>query len=287
MTLLRCLLLSLVLGLSLTACNRIALVYDNLDWLIPWRLDNYLNLDREQKAWLEPRLQAHLQWHCGRELPRYLDWLQRTQNLLEQAQPSAAALEAQFTEIDAALARIGREITPTAIALLQSLDDEQVAELFDELAEKNREAREKFLEPPLAKQIEERQQRLQKRLRPWLGRLNERQRAHLEEWATRLAGNSRLWLENRERWQAQLRAALDARDSPAFAARLGHLLQQPEAYYGAQYREAYEHARQATATLFSQLLASADAEQRRRLTQRLNELRADFREQRCSATVSS
>ena len=287
MTPLRCLLLSLVLGLSLTACSRIALVYDNLDWLIPWRLDNYLNLDREQKTWLEPRLQAHLQWHCSRELPRYLDWLQRTQNLLEQAQPSAAALEAQFAEIDAAVARIGLEITPTATALLQSLDNEQVAKLFDELAEKNREAREKFLDPPLATQIEERQQRLQKRLRPWLGRLNERQEIHLEEWATRLAEHSRLWLENRERWQAQLRAALDKRGSPAFAARLGHLLQQPQAYYGAQYREAYEHARQATATLFSQLLASADAEQRRRLTQRLDALHDDFSKQRCLATVAS
>ena len=287
MTPLRCLLLSLVLGLSLTACSRIALVYDNLDWLIPWRLDSYLNLDREQRTWLEPRLQAHLQWHCSRELPRYLDWLQRTRTLLEQAEPSPAALDARLDEIEAALARIGHEITPTAIALLQNLDDEQVAELFAELEQKNREAREKFLEPPLATQIEERQQRLQERLRPWLGRLNERQEIHLEEWATRLAEHSRLWLDNRERWQAQLRAALDMRGSPAFAARLGHLLQEPQAYYRAQYRAAYEHARQATATLFSQLLASADAEQRRRLTQRLDALHDDFSKQRCLATVAS
>ena len=287
MTPLRCLLLSLALGLSLTACSRIALVYDNLDWLIPWRLDSYLNLDREQRTWLEPRLQAHLQWHCSRELPRYLDWLQRTRTLLEQAEPSPAALDARLDEIDAALARIGHEITPTAIALLQNLDDEQVAELFAELEQKNREAREKFLEPPLATQIEERQQRLQVRLRPWLGRLNEQQQIHLEQWATGLSGHSRLWLDNRERWQAQLRAALEERDSPAFAACLSHLLQEPQAYYGDSYREAYEQARQATAALFSQLLASADAQQRRRLTQRLDALHDDFSKQRCLATVAS
>lgn len=287
MTPLRCLLLSLALGLSLTACSRIALVYDNLDWLIPWRLDSYLNLDREQRTWLEPRLQAHLQWHCSRELPRYLDWLQRTRTLLEQAEPSPAALDARLDEIDAALARIGHEITPTAIALLQNLDDEQVAELFAELEQKNREAREKFLEPPLATQIEERQQRLQERLRPWLGRLNEQQQIHLEQWATGLSGHSRLWLDNRERWQAQLRAALEERDSPAFAACLSHLLQEPQAYYGDSYREAYEQARQATAALFSQLLASADAQQRLRLTQRLDALHDDFSKQRCLATVAS
>jgi hypothetical protein len=284
---LRCLLLTLVLGLSLTACSRIVLVYDNLDWLIPWRLGSYLDLNRDQKAWLEPRLQAHLRWHCNRELPRYLDWLQRAQNLVEQTEPSPAALVAQLEEIDTAVARIGHEITPTAIALLRSLDDDQVAELFGKLAEKNREAREKFLEQPQAEQIEERRQRLQKRLRPWLGRLNERQHAHIKQWAIDLDGHSRLWLDNRERWQTQLRAALDARDSPAFAARLSHLLQEPHAYYGDNYREAYEQARQATATLLSQLLASADIEQRRRLMQRLDDLRDDFSEQRCSASVSS
>lgn len=287
MTLLRYLLLSLVLGLSLTACSRIALVYDNLDWLIPWRLDSYLDLDREQKTWLKPQLQAHLQWHCSSELPRYLDWLQRTQNLLEQPEPSAAALDAQLAEIDTAVARIGREITPTAIVLLQSIDDEQVAELFAELQKKNHEAREKFIEPPLDKQIEQRQQRLEKRLRPWLGRLNERQQLHLQQWATRLGDHSRIWMDNRLRWQSQLRAALQNRDSPDFAERLSHLLQEPEAYYGAEYREAYEHARQTTAKLFSQLLASADAGQRQRLSQRLNDLRDDFSEQRCSPTVAS
>jgi hypothetical protein len=276
-----------LIPLLVVACSRIALVYDNLDWLIPWRLDSYLDLDREQKTWLKPQLQAHLQWHCSSELPRYLDWLHRTQTLLEQPEPSATALNAQLTEIDTAVARIGREITPTAIVLLQSIDDEQVAELFAELQKKNHEAREKFIEPPLAKQIGQRQQRLEKRLRPWLGRLNERQHSHLEQWATRLSGHSRIWMDNRLRWQSQLRAALQNRDSPDFAERLSHLLQEPQAYYSADYREAYERARQATATLFSQLLASADARQRQRLSQRLNDLRDDFSEQRCSPTVAS
>ena len=40
----------------LAACSRIDLAYRNLDWLLTWRVDQYLDLDRQQKAWLKPRL---------------------------------------------------------------------------------------------------------------------------------------------------------------------------------------------------------------------------------------
>ncbi|HBX55541.1 MAG TPA: hypothetical protein DEH10_09155, partial [Pseudomonas sp.] len=78
------LLLVLVASLLLSACSRIGLAYRNLDWLVPWRLNDYLNLNSEQQAWLKPRIQSHLTWHCSRELPLTLDWLQRTQDLLAQ-----------------------------------------------------------------------------------------------------------------------------------------------------------------------------------------------------------
>ena len=50
LTLLACLAL-------LGACSRFDLAYRNLDWLLAWRIDRYLDLNAEQKAWLEPRLE--------------------------------------------------------------------------------------------------------------------------------------------------------------------------------------------------------------------------------------
>lgn len=126
---LKSLLLLIALSLLVTACSRVGLAYRNLDWLIPWRLDDYLSLNREQQAWLKPRLQAHLDWHCSSELPRYVDWLQRSEALLEQPSPSASQLSEQFAELDGALERISGAITPTAIELLQGLSPRQVAEL--------------------------------------------------------------------------------------------------------------------------------------------------------------
>jgi hypothetical protein len=276
--------LALLFGLSLLldACSRFGLAYRNLDWLVPWRLNGYLNLDSEQQAWLKPRLQAHLDWHCRSELPRYLDWLQRTRTLLEQSQPSAAQLLIQFAEVDAALKRIAVQITPTAIELLQTLSPKQVAELHATLDEHNRKDRQNFLEPPLQTQISERAERMEARLQPWLGRLNEAQRARIALWANTQGERNRQWLDNRMRWQEALRAAVETRHSETFPARLTRLLQERESFYDAAYRETQRRSRQALAELFSDLLANADANQRERLDHRLHDLNRELTEQFCS-----
>ncbi len=276
------LLLLIALSVLLAACSRVGLAYRNLDWLIPWRLNDYLSLNREQQAWLKPRLQAHLEWHCSSELPRYVDWLQRSEALLEQTPPSASQLSERFAELAGALERITGEITPTAIELLQSLNPGQVAELYAAMDEANREDRQDFLEPPLATQISRRATRMQQRLRPWLGRLNAAQQARIAEWAQALGEQNRLWLDNRLRWQTEFRAVLDARRSADFPARLTRLLQERESAYDADYRAASARSRQALAELFSDLLGSADSNQRERLSARLRDLRRDLARLACT-----
>lgn len=277
------LLLLLCLSLLISACSRAGLAYRNLDWLVPWRLNDYLNLDSQQQAWLKPRLQTHLQWHCSAELPRYIEWLQTTESILAQPQPDSAQLLEQFAQFDAALKRIGVEITPTAIELLQGLSEQQVRELYAAMDEDNLEDRQDFLDPPLATQISERQTRMQERLRPWLGRLNAAQTEHIATWANSLGEQNRLWLENRQLWQAELRKVVAERDSADFAERVTRLLQQRESFYSDEYRASYGRSRQALATLFSQLLSNSDEAQRERLSHRLRDLRRDLAEQQCGA----
>lgn len=280
---LKTLLLLICLSLLITACSRLGLAYRNLDWLVPWRLNDYLNLDRQQQAWLKPRLQTHLKWHCSVELPRYIEWLQTTERILAQPQPDSGQLLEQFGQFDKALKRLSVEITPTSIALLRGLNAQQVSELNAALDEDNQEDREDYLEPPLAMQISERRERMQERLRPWLGRLNSAQMDYIADWATGLGEQNRLWLENRLLWQMQLRDVVAARQSVDFAPQLTRLLQQREAFYSEEYRASYVRSRQALATLFSQVLSAADESQRERLGHRLRDLRNDLSERQCDA----
>ena len=76
--------IALTVVLSLGACSRMGLAYRNLDVIIPWTLSDYLDMNGEQKGWLDERLKEHLSWHCTTQLPGYLDWHRVTSLLFKQ-----------------------------------------------------------------------------------------------------------------------------------------------------------------------------------------------------------
>lgn len=119
----------LVLSALLAGCNRVGLAYRNLDVIIPWTLNDYLDMNAGQKSWFNETLKEHLAWHCTTQLPGYLDWLDRLQQMVDSHQVSDAALQAHSLEAKQAIADVARQITPSAIELLRGLDEQQVREM--------------------------------------------------------------------------------------------------------------------------------------------------------------
>ncbi|MFP3541038.1 DUF6279 family lipoprotein, partial [Pseudomonas sp. SIMBA_044] len=117
-------------------------------------------------------LKEHLSWHCSTQLPGYLDWLDRLQTMVETNLVTDDALQIRTEEAKAAIAQTARKITPSAIELLQGLDDKQVAEMNDAFAKDQRKRQVEYLKPPLDQQIEQRADRMEKRLDDWLGPLS-------------------------------------------------------------------------------------------------------------------
>ena len=274
------LLLLLAITLLLSACSRVGLAYRNLDWLIPWKLSDYVTLSSEQSAWLKPQLQEHLAWHCSVELPRYLDWLQRSQQALSSGDSELMA--SQLADFEQAMQRIAVEITPSTIELLRGLSPRQVEQLLTALDEQNAKLREEFLEPPLAEQISMRAERMEKRLTPWFGELNAGQRERVRNWAEGLGEQNQVWLENRMAWQQALRETLEVRRSDDFAPRMSSLLQQRERFYTSAYQASYENNRKAMSEMIVDLISQADSQQMERADRYLQRLHADLAAQQCA-----
>ena len=186
----------LIFTLALGACSRVGLAYRNLDVIIPWSLSDYLDMNGEQKDWFNERLREHLNWHCTTQLPGYLDWLDRLQSMVETNQVTDAALQARTVEAKQAIADTARQITPSAIQLLQGLDDKQVAEMNDAFAKDLRKREKEYVKPPLAQQIAERGARMDKRLTDWLGPLSVTQEQRVMAWSTALGDQNTQWIAN-------------------------------------------------------------------------------------------
>ncbi len=267
--------------LALAACTRMDLAYRNLDTLIPWGLDDYLDMNREQKAWFEDQLAEHLRWHCQTQLPGYLPWLDRLQSLVTTQNVSDDTLQALTRDAEEATNAIARQITPSAVTLLRNLTDEQVSALREAFAKDIAKRRREQVAPPLAKQIETRAEKMHDRLKPWLGRVSAEQDAAISRWSAQLGNHNAVALENREHWQQALLTALEHRAEPGFESRIAQLLQRREALWSEAYRADRGNSQAAARALTQAVLALSDAGQRQQLTEQLEKLRARFSALRC------
>ena len=278
---LKLLMVLLTLSLVITGCSRVGLAYRNLDVIIPWTLNDYLDMNAGQKSWFNDKLKDHLAWHCTTQLPGYLDWLDRLQQMVDTNQVTDAALQTRTVEAKQAIAEVAREITPSAIELLKGLDDQQVREMNDALTKDLRKRQDEYLKPPLDQQIKERAARMSKRLDAWIGPLSASQQNRVTAWSIALGGQNQEWIGNRARWQAQFIEAVQQRQSADFAQKMQQLLVDRESLWTPQYRAAYAQTEAAARGLIVDLMAESTAQQRLKLTQKIDGVRSDFKALKC------
>ena len=271
----------LMFSLTLGACSRMGLAYRNLDVIIPWTLGDYLDMNGEQKGWFNERLKEHLSWHCTTQMPSYLDWLDRLQSMVASNQVTDDALQARATEAKQAIAETAREITPSAVELLQGLDDKQVAEMNEAFAKDQRKREVQYLKPSLDQQIKERGERMEKRLNDWLGPLSPTQRQRVAAWSNALGDQNTQWIANRVHWQKQFSAAVAQRQSPEFPQRIETLLVDRERLWTPEYRQAFAKTEAQARSLFVELMTESTPTQRQRLQTKIEGVKKDFSDLKC------
>lgn len=278
--------ISLWLSLTLLAgCSQIGLTYRHLDFIIPWSLNDYLDMNASQKDWLDERLKERLSWHCTTQIPGYLDWLDRLQGMVENNQVNQEQLKARTAEARQAIATLSKEITPSAVELLRQLDDQQVAEMEAAFAKDLRKHEDEYVDQPLDKQISERAQRMEKRLTPWMGKLNAAQQARVMQWSTSLGEQNRLWIDNRAHWQSLLLAAVKQRKAGDFDQKIASLLQDRQTFWTPEYRATYDHTEQAAISLIADLMAQSTPDQRQKLLAKIADVRKDFTDLSCYKSI--
>lgn len=278
---LKLLVMLLTLSLVLAGCNRVGLAYRNLDVIIPWTLSDYLEMNAGQKSWFNDTLKEHLAWHCTTQLPGYLGWLDRLQQMVDTNQVTDAALQTRTAEAKQAIAESARAITPSAVELLQGLDDQQVQDMEQAFAKDLRKRQDEYLKPPLEQQIKERAERMNKRLDAWLGPLSASQQNRVTAWSIALGEQNQQWIGNRAHWQTLFIAAVKDRHSSDFPQKIEQLLVNRESLWTPEYRQAYTQTEAAARSLIVDLMAESTVQQRQKLTQKIDKVRSDFKALKC------
>ncbi len=275
MRLIRFITLSLVL-LSSSACST-KFIYNNMDRYVRWQVNDYLDLNQEQRAYFKQELAELIAWHRVHHLPLYSDYIRGL--VVQYADGvSEAQIQALFEQFMVWGLEVEERGMPVAITLLRSLTDEQIARLPAKLEESNVE----LAEEEAGMALEDAQlnwaQNFEDILARFTGRLDRRQKAYLKFRSTAYQPEFALWAEYRRRWQTDMLKLLEYRHEEKFEADFRALAKARESYYGPEYTAVNNANIELSRETASYLLSNLNERQTRRFAESLQELADDLAE---------
>ena len=254
---------TLVFTLLLSGCGT-QFAYNNLTLITPWYVDDYIDLDRQQKAVFKGHLKTLHEWHRKSELPIYREILLEIQIELAADELDTQAISQQFLKLRTRWEAIILKSTPAIIEISQSLTDEQRTSFFQALEERN--------EKRLAEMesAEEHSKESVERIEKWMGALNPDQIDLVQTYAQAHPDLTEQTVAAHRVFQAELSQLMSQSIMADYPARLGILLSgaldSPEGQTLTQMREQQLQARLA---LFSELWETASDPQKGRVQKKL------------------
>ncbi len=265
----------LVVGLmfGLVGCSSTTFVYNRLNFIIPWYVKKYVDLDQEQKKFLGQQVAEFLHWHRKEELASYLLILDDIQRTIDETVTAEAVAQIAADFEDAAL-RIEARSLEWMLALGETLSDEQMAQFMEELREKQLEYEDEYLTRDDDKYHEEAYDNLKDSVQDFMGRLDWGQRSVLETAAADLQRSDAIWLAERAQWLDRMENILQREQGWQQAMR--DSLAAREEINSPEYQRVYEHNTGVIFAALAQVLNSRTEKQDIRLRKKLSDLREDI-----------
>ncbi|MRI32013.1 hypothetical protein EOPP23_03240 [Endozoicomonas sp. OPT23] len=257
--------------LLLSGCTT-KFAYNNADWLIHWYLDDYIDLNKNQRNQFDESFSAFISWHRKEELPRYLDWLKSIKAQLEDQTLSEQELFLGIQQANEQLFTFTRRLIDKAKPELQSLaatfTEKQKKRLVSALEKKTDETAKRFAKlKTIESQRKEYRQNFQEQIRERFGKLTREQLRQLDQWQQQIIPAFSQQLEARREWSRRLSVAFS---HPAVS--LMPLLSSERPWQSGEFKELIIHNRTLSEEFVAYMLATRTPKQHKKLMKELNKL---------------
>ena len=259
--------------LCLGACSGTTFVYNRLDTIVPWYVDDYVDLNGNQEQQLDEELQPFLDWHRQQELPRYVQLLDELDGSLDQP-ITAKEVAVIYDGIEVAWLRLEEESLDWLLELGGTLSDEQVQEFLAYLQERQEEYEEEYLPRTEAEYREETYDNFADSFEDYMGRLDSGQLERLQQASADMERSDAVWLQERAAWLQRL-AVLMQRE-PGWQQRVRDAVAARGDTVSERYQEVFQHNLEVVFSSVADLLNSRSEKQDRRLRGELADLREDL-----------
>lgn len=231
----------------------LGLVYNRLDSLVGFYIEDLVDLTPEQSAQLDRTLAGNLQWHRESELHRYAAFLREFAGTVDTGIDRERMLAASRSA-EAYWRDIFVQAAPGYSALALTFTDAQVEQLIAGFERKDAEEYEKHADRSAAQRAVQREKSARNFIERFTGPLSASQRALVREHVARVPSTNEESRVTRQRWRDLLEETLRARaETPEFHARMLQLIARPDELWTPQYRSAVEANRDSFIALVVEL----------------------------------
>lgn len=259
--------------LLLAGCSSTTFVYNRLDFILPWYLDRYVDLDRDQSQVFDAQLDQLLNWHRREELPRYVDFLDDVDRNL--ASPMSVEQFQSYTDrAEQAWFRVRDPGLEQLLLLAESLTNEQIDDFIAVMNKKQAKYERKYLDRDDEEMREDAVENMEETLEDYLGRLKKPQVARLRAAAQELLRSDEVWLDERSAWTAELASALEREDG--WQQHVTAIVKDWEANLDPDVEALYDHNTKVVQAAIVDVVNARSDKQNKRLQKKLGELREDL-----------
>lgn len=249
--------------------------YNRLDWVVPWYLDDYVELTSQQEDTLEKLLELKTEWHRSNELPKYVSMLNRME-----ADIKSGAIHQTYDryrrDMRGFYNTLLNEMSDDLVAQTASLSDEQVKQLMDNLDKEAKDQYEEFKETKEEDRQEERLDRLEESFGEWIGSLSDEQKSIIKEMAGLLKSSGEVTYQYRARWRDAFRTALTERKTSSGQAAIKSLILDPYQVGGEELNAIRDHNGEIYKEYQLKMLRTLSTKQKRHLLEEIADYREDF-----------
>jgi len=262
-------LLLIFLACLLTGCSN-TFIYNQMDWLIPWYVGDYLDLNRAQKKYFKSELPPLLDWHRNEELRNYLVLLDLIESDLDKS-VTAAAVSTWADELIAAYDRLKQRSIPLAFKIGEAMSDLQLKYFMEEMYEKQDDLEKEYLPRSEAEFRTQTYDNFEEGISGFMGRLQKSQLQRLQQAASDIVRFDEAWLAQRRTWLEHGEKLLDR--EPGWREAALDLLNNREQFESPAYKAANLHNQEVIYSTLADVIQARTRKQDERLRDEIEDFR--------------
>lgn len=260
--------------LLLQGCS-IKFWYNRLDWVVPWYVDDYVELSGQQEEQLEKLMLLKTEWHRKNELPRYIAWLDSLDKDIRNKQVEQR-YDFHRQQLSNFYQNLVDELAGDFASLMVQLSDQQVNELFIELEQMDQETLEEFNELSAEELFEQKDENIADGVSEWIGRLSNEQKMIVTEWASQVQSTTLERMAYRKRWREAMREALKTRQQEQGANSIQSVMVNAQSLQGDVLKAMYQNNRELTEHYLIRIYDTLSDKQLKRLLAKISDYKEDF-----------